>query len=423
MNGGHFMVIFFIVLGMIIALLVLTIKYFTTYARVASHKSYDEEAKKRAAKQKYEDPVITCDFCGAKIDTRTQKTCPKCGAEYAADKEWLERHDPDAVWIDVNSKDTASEEVKRARAKAKKIAKNIRIIIYILAGGIVLMLILALINYFIGTVAENSPGKFIENEVLNEYSYEHFVPEEYGFDTEPVIFQLGGVKATVEGIYKDSERNDIKIGYRIENTTDQPLDISFSRDYLNRFERWSYIGGWVPANSSVIVYEWIYKDAPEVVKSLSFTGFKVYAVGRTKIYNGAENDYSTVTTNAEFDETPVLPEEQIAFENEKVAIAVRPLDEDARSNAYSFWVYNKTGNAMYMDLPDYILINDEKCEVSGIYKELIPAGCVHTRGDARSYDKPFTELKDSDIVRLSFSFTSEEDPSLDFSTGYFELKR
>ena len=52
---------------------------------------------------------------------------------------------------------------------------------------------------------------------------------------------------------------------------------------------------------------------------------------------------------------------------------------------------------------------------------MIPAGCVHTRGRVRCFDEAFTELKEDDCVRFSISFHSDEDPTIDFSTGYFEL--
>lgn len=411
---------FFVSVGLIAAIIVLTIKYFKTYARVASHDAYDSAAKKKAQKLKHEDPVISCDFCGAKIDTRVQKTCSQCGAAYDLDQEWLDRHDPDAEWIDINSKDTASEEVKKAAAEAKKIAKSIRIIIYILVGTLLLVVGIALLVNFI---EDHIHGTFLTDEVLNRYSSEGYEPVDYGFDTEPVVFEKEGAKVTVEGIYRDEKQNYIKIGYKIENTTSDPLEITFSKSYLNRIENWSYEGGWVPANSSVIVYSWIYKDVPDIIKSLRFTGFRVYEVGNKKLYNGGENDYSILTTNAQFDETPVLPKERIAFENDKVTIAVQPLDEKANNNNYTFLVFNKTDCAIIMDISEYILINGNKYEASGIYKEMIPAGCVHTRGSVHCFDDAFKELKESDQVQLSFSFASDEDPTIDFSTGYFELKR
>ncbi len=414
------MPVFLISVGLIIAITVLTVKYFKTYARVASHGAYDAAAKKKAEKLKREDPIISCDYCGAKIDTRVQKTCPQCGAAYDVDKEWLERHDPNAEWIEINSKDTASEEVKLAEAKAKKIAKTIRIIIYVLVGTLVFMVGTAIIVNFL---RKHTHGNFIKNGVLNEYSYENYEPVNYGFGDKNVVFEEAGAKVTVEGIYRDEEYKYFKIGFKIENTTSEPLKITFNMNYLNRVESLKYEGGWVPANTAVTVYSWIYKSKFDTIKSLRFTDFHVYGVGEKQLYKSDEGEYSILTTNADFDETPIIPEELIAFENEKVTIAVLPLSEDAHSNDYSFKILNKTDCTLIIDCSDYMIINGNKYRVSGIYKDPIPAGCVYVSGRAYSTADAFAELKEGDVVQLSFSFTCEEDPTIDFSTGYFELKR
>lgn len=404
------MAVFFIIVGLVVAIIVLSIKYFKTYAKVASHDAYDSAAKKKAERLKREDPIISCDYCGAKINTRIQKTCPQCGAAYDLDDEWLKRHNPDAEWIEINSIETAGEEVRQAQARAKKLAKYIRIIIYILIGMLLFMVGTSLIINF---VENHTHGKYIKDEKLNQYSYEKYEPVEYDFEGDPVVFEEAGARVTADGIYRDEEYNYIKIGYKIENLTKEPLEISFSRSFLNRVESRDIDGGWVEGQSSVMVYSWIYDNVPEAVKSITLTGFRVYGVGNEKLYNGGDADCTILTTNADFDETPVTADENIVFENDKVTVA--------QTDDYSFWVYNKTDCAVFMTGSEYILINNNKYEATGIYKEMIPAGCVHTRGRVRCFDEAFTELKEDDCVQFSISFHSDEDPTIDFSTGYFEL--
>ena len=135
---------------LIAAIIFTAIRYFLAYARLTSHKSFEKEAKLRTARLSYEDPVITCDYCGSKINTVSDRGCPSCGATYFRDKEWILRHQTDAKWVDANAEETADAEISRSYADARKQWKLLRMLLIIfsaaLAAHIIIFVSLTALN-------------------------------------------------------------------------------------------------------------------------------------------------------------------------------------------------------------------------------------------------------------------------------------
>ena len=411
------MAIFIVAFTLLIAIVVLTIKYFITYAKVASTHTYDKAAKKQAARLKLKDPVINCDYCGARIDTKVYNTCPQCGSTYNSDNEWINRYRPDK-WVDENADKAADEEIARARAKAKKIAKKIRISIFILIGMFVFVVGGAIL---FDAMQEKYPGNYMETEEVNKYSTDQYKRAKYGFDEDAVIMDRDGIKVVADSIYYDSKHGRYKIGYKITNSTNKPLSVGFSRRFLNNVENSGYVGGMIRPNSSIITYSEIYEEVTGEIKTLSYTGLSIYTSGNDKIYNGAENDWVTITTNSEQEVQVTPPTENIIYDDDKILIAVKPLDMDKEPGSYYFYIYNKTDSNYYVNLSRDVIINGEKYNVYGIYDEWIPAGCMLNNIYAYTSGEDVPDIEDGS--KLSFSFRCEDKPSLDFSTDYLELKR
>ena len=206
------LVVFGAIILLSISIVVLSIRYFMAYARLASHKSYDREARREMRARKKADPMITCDYCGTAIDTRRYKVCPNCSASYGQDTEWLERNTIPQDWVEERADVNAEKEINLARTRAKETAKKLRTCIFILLGGLVAFVALAVAA---GIIERNS--RFATDEELNRYSTDHYESLNLEFENGGVILDTGTVKATVTGIYQNGYNNGIAIEYRLEN--------------------------------------------------------------------------------------------------------------------------------------------------------------------------------------------------------------
>ena len=126
------MILVIAIIALVVAIVVLAIKYFMAYAKLTSQKSFRTEARRRGQELKYENPMITCDYCGARIDTSKDRTCPSCGGEYSHDKEWIEKHRIKDEWIEANAEEVADQEIGKAQQEAEKIASRLKLAIIIL---------------------------------------------------------------------------------------------------------------------------------------------------------------------------------------------------------------------------------------------------------------------------------------------------
>ncbi len=82
MHFGPVIFIFGMLAICIAVIIVFGVKYLKVlndvYGRDEIRKAAEEEAKNIRLR----DPVITCDYCGCKVDTREYKVCPHCGGAY-----------------------------------------------------------------------------------------------------------------------------------------------------------------------------------------------------------------------------------------------------------------------------------------------------------------------------------------------------
>lgn len=83
-----------IVIGIILVLAALAValvynivQYVKVKNQLLGEKEVRDAAKKEVSKLRYKDPIISCDYCGSKIDTRKHRVCPGCGASYYRDEE------------------------------------------------------------------------------------------------------------------------------------------------------------------------------------------------------------------------------------------------------------------------------------------------------------------------------------------------
>ena len=417
------MIIFLFIVVIVIAIIVLSIKYFRTYAKLVSHKSYDKEAKRRAAELKHTDPVISCDYCGAKIDTRIQKVCPQCGANYDADKEWKARHNPDYKWADENAEDNYKKELTDAEKKAQKIATHLKIWISALAGCAILLTIIGVL-----AMCYERYSNYAKSEKVNRFTYDNYAPVDYKVEGDGVIYDMNGVKVTVTGFYlNDGYLHDsVKIEYKIENTNSKRKRILLETGFVNGFDVNSLYYEWIRKNDVVYHYEAVYAD-DNPVKEVVFTRFKVEdeEYGSSSDYENKDLVY--ITTTADYEVNPSFDGQEVLFDNDYMTIYYDEIEtkDNTRGNIY-FDIKNKSDMEWLVDGGDTILVNGEKDEVNtSLYKRrLIPKGALADEYLSSAWNgQDLGSLNSDDSLEFSLSFSCVENPSLDFSTGYIKINK
>lgn len=78
-----------------IAAIILFVSVFRFVRNIRNQERKDENAGQKAEPGYTEthhwqtkDTIITCDYCGSKVDTSKHATCPHCGGPYWDDAEW-----------------------------------------------------------------------------------------------------------------------------------------------------------------------------------------------------------------------------------------------------------------------------------------------------------------------------------------------
>lgn len=406
------MITFLAIIALIISIIVLTIKYIRINAKHLSRKMFEEEARKQAEKLKYMDPVITCDYCGTSIDTGIHATCPSCGASYSDDKEWQRRHATNFDWADSNAEKLADRKLAEAKRKAAKTAKKLKRSIIALAIIAAFFIIIAI---FAGSLGGNH--YYAESEPLNEYSFDHFIETSYRIDGDNVIMEHDGVKAEISGIYcnEDEYERELKIGYRITNKKDIPICVKFQRCGVNGYssESSNMIYEWIKAGDTITIYDRLYDIDDAGITSLVYTDIGYH--DDNSLTYGKEGYLSFNTTNKRTYRHDV-PDGDVVCEKNGVRIINAGCDE----RGYVLWIDNSSENNYEVKTSDF-KINGTTYEAYGIYRGFIPAGHVFKSDFIYSFDTDITQLSNDDELSISLELKCVEDPSQDFSTGYYKL--
>ncbi len=409
-----------LILGLIIAIVVLTIKYIRINAHVLSRDEFHSAALKRAAKLEREDPIISCDYCGAKIDTRVNKVCPQCGASFSTDEEWKIRHAENKEWIERNSKKFAASKLKEATRQSAKTARGLKITIMALVTFVVALSIFAVI--FDRYLKERH--RFQDNEILNQNSYESYVKTEYEVDGDNTIFDKNGVKVSLTGFYvSDYDYEDeimgepcgrVKLEYVVENKSDYDVRVSFrgvcvngiSSDGIFHYE-------WYRKKSKTTLYEELYKVRGKKVKDISFNQISLFYddYDRNTFIDGMVR-FSTTA-----DYTYNMPELKgdLKYENTEKGIKIftNPSDD---GRGYDLYVSNESDINYEMTSSD-LTINGETDQYNQILEDPLIGNSVYA---GRIMSIKYDSIIGKELT-FSMSFTSTEDPSKNFATGYINI--
>ncbi len=415
------MILVIAIIALIVAIVVLAIKYFMAYAKLTSHKSFEKEARRRGQELKYENPMIICDYCGARIDTSKDRTCPSCGGEYSHDKEWLDRHKIKEEWIDINADEVADEEISKAQQEAQKVAKKLKraIIILLAILGVLIGLAVVIDVLDLGSY-------YTESEELNRYSYDDYKAVDYAIESGTIIDTEWG-RVSVTGIYEDEESGSIKIEYELENLTDKPLRIKFNKvgqDGHVGYEYASFHYELLKKNAKVTIYDSVYNSgydssngtdgSSEAINTILYNEIELCDKEGNTYYENS--DYVYVTTNAPKPATPVLETYSQEFANGGIRIQTIS-DENGRY----LRIENNTDYNFVIN-GDSAMLNGKEADFSSIYKEALPAHCLYDSGLLSVYEADtYEQMENGDKLEISLSFKCPSNPELSFSTSFFEV--
>lgn len=409
------MILFFLLPVLVIAIIILVIKYIKINANVLSHNSFDREARRKAKEWKHSDPVISCDYCGAKIDTKKHKTCPACGAPYDMDEEWLRRNQPDTQWADEKAEETYDEKINEAAEKSAKTAKRLKIAIIVLLSLMVFFVIMAFI------IKHTEQGHdYAKEEPLNS-SYSDYVEASYEVVGDGVVFENDSVKITITNIYENQKYGgSAKIEYEIENKRDADVRLIFSLVGINGIsDTFDYYYEWLKAGKTYTQYTTVRAEELGDIEELIFSHFLTEVDGESTAYI---YDYSLrkITTTGSSEYVPAFPEEAVdVFENDNVRIAS---GFDSEYRRFHLYFENKSGYDYIISTSNTGLINNQPYSLAGIYDEYFPAGYMNIGESLYAYNESYERVSPDDDLKISVTFSCNDDPSKSFSTGYFELK-
>ena len=256
------MILVIILLILIVLLIFDIFRYNKVKANAFSEYELKKAAEEEAKKLEYKDPFITCEYCGAKIDTHKDKCCSNCGAPYDLNEEWKERHSLKDSFIKDGTDAVNEKREKKALVWCNEILKRMRLEIIIIAGITVSILGMSVLGYYIYDY-----HKYRRNEDVNKGSYQNFVKADYRIIGDGIIYDKDGVTVTVTDIYKDADpvnafENDgkqaAKIGFRVQNKLGKNINLVIKCSGVNGIycERsYIYSYDYFRKNADVTFYE------------------------------------------------------------------------------------------------------------------------------------------------------------------------
>lgn len=187
--------------------------------------------------------VISCDYCGANIDTNKYKVCPHCGASYAEDKELIENKNKEKELKEIKIKQQ-QEKLEEQRIKNEKLKKEIKNNKKTSPFSIIIILILLMfgISFLYIKMSETNLNKnesYNKIENNNETKYEEKEneniiekPVEVGFNEAAKLSNftvtITEIKKVDKGNWMEADDGYMYVGFNfvVENTSDKELKLA-----------------------------------------------------------------------------------------------------------------------------------------------------------------------------------------------------
>ena len=272
---------------------------------------------------------------------------------------------------------------------------------------------------------------FRRNEELNDSDYDWYQPVDYRINGDGVIYDEGGIKITVSGIYQvpslDPENDvwpagSVKVGFVVENYSGRNVEVMTSCSSINGLSispNYIDIIGNFRRNTTTQVYESVYKIPGNEIGSMIFDDVMIYTLKNELI--AVSETPTLITTTAEV----TVPEFDLSdyhpiFENDSFVIYACKYADDYH-DGYKLYIENRTD----MDYEVYIdgmTIGEKRIRGEGIYGSLLPAGNMMSTSQIYSYNSFYTTADPyNSEVMFSLYFKCLDENADDFSTGFMPL--
>ncbi|MBO4844840.1 MAG: hypothetical protein J5525_00905 [Lachnospiraceae bacterium] len=415
-------ILFFVLIVSFIWLLINLFNVLHVRTKILSKHEMRKEVQKQAKRLRLKDPIISCDYCGCRIDTKKEEKCPGCGASYNLDEEWLKRHEVSEEDVDKNS-DKVNKSLETKNSTETKEAKR-----KLLISGCVTAVIFALFCIS-GKIAYRYPETRKSEELNNGKSYHQYAEADYSVKDDGIVYEDDDVTIKITGIYHadhtyDDELyghvGDVKVGFLISNRTDEDLQIVCTCNSISGITReWSYIffNNIFKKNSDTVIYEEVYSAPEQRISELVFSEIIIRYDDPSKDVD--TNDPVVVSTTAENKE--ILDKEDfiLLYSNEKVDI-YKHYSEKKAEETCDLIIYNKTDASMSMECDGVTADNKEVKNPYIFYGKYVPPHYAFVANYYHAFNKEYGDTKGKD-VQSSFTFKFREDPQMSFSTGYFDM--
>lgn len=409
---------------LIVFLFVEIFRYIKVKANAFSRKEVKRAAQEQVQRITYRDPVISCDYCGGKIDTTKFTACPQCGAPFDNDEEWKARHNvvPEN-FIDKSTDEVISLREQKALEESKRILKNIKRTLWVLGAMILIVIIIAISASSKSSIG----GAYRSSEKLKDGSYYKYSKLDYEVDGDGVIYDYDDVKISVTGFYKKEydyvqDRGAVAVEFVVENNRDEDIKLNLSCNSYNGISSNStyiFIYDTFKKNSKSVFYEEI-REVPDY--KLSEVVFDEIKVRNTDYsYEKIPYEPAFVRTNAVMKSGEVdLEECKLVYSNDKVEVYAKPVV--LTHDAYRLFVKNISDKNFYIENKD-IKIDNMLVDSTGLYKCFVPAW--YTLRVNYFYAYGGDEYKDLTGKNVSFNleFNCTEEPSASFQTGYIDISK
>ena len=271
-----------------------------------------------------------------------------------------------------------------------------------------------------------------KNEKLNDGEYEWFEETDYSIIGDGVIYDEGGIRITVSGIYdvpglvpgEDPwPAGAVKVGFIVENYSGKNVDIRVTCNSINGVATslsYFYMMGNFKKNTTTQVYEDIYAYIPgNDISQMVIDDVLIYSLKYEWIAEAADPVFINTTAEVTVPD-PDLTGYHPIFENDAFEIYACE-NTDRFHEGYTLYIENRSGMNYTVDI-EGMAVDGKGVTGEGIYDSLIPAGNIMYTSQIYSYDSAYdtaSPYKREVMISLSFKCLDDEEES--FSTGYMPL--
>lgn len=416
------MIIIVIFIILIIVLIAEIFRYNRIKANAFSEAEVTRAAEEQARKIKYSDPILTCQYCGASIDTRIDKVCQHCGGPYDDNPEWVERHDVKDSFIKEGTAAVIAKREKKARSETERIMKRIRKEIMAICVILFFMVALAAFGYYLYDYHH-----YQRTEDVNKNNH-RYLAADYQIEGDGVIYNKDGVKITVTGIYvEDKPGNDVygdetrstKVGFRVENGLGKNINIVIKLSGINGvINQRSYIYTYdsFRKRADVTFYEELNPKSQDDISEMIFDYIEVDAIDYS--YNGRLKEPVYLHTTAEKTGSPDFSGKKKIYSAGDIDIYA-DFEDDKYFYGYKLFIVNNSEIEYALNNLE-LRLDGDPIRIEKIQDGMLPAGYIYETDRIKSYDVALSEMmgKKSEIA---ISFVDKETHLYDFSTGFMDV--